>query len=76
LPPNAYVHRSSRALVHGHATDFGWGAPRRVALASAHQAVGLGARGGGVPVTTLDLTIMDAFIANFIVSASGSGNDE
>jgi hypothetical protein len=82
IPPGALTVVGSSHRFMAYATDFGWGAPSRVELASVFggQLVTLldsRAGAGGVQVSVaLDRTVMEAFAANFVVPASGSGSDE
>lgn len=71
LPPGRASTVGSSHRFMAYETDFGWGPPSRVELASifgSGDMVGLlGARDGGVQVSvTLDRGCMDAFAAHFL----------
>ncbi|TKW19621.1 hypothetical protein SEVIR_4G032400v4 [Setaria viridis] len=80
IPPGALTAMGSSHRFMAYATDFGWGAPSRVELASVfggELVTLLDSRAGGVQVSVaLDRAVMEAFTANFVVPASGSGSDE
>ncbi|OEL23967.1 hypothetical protein BAE44_0015011 [Dichanthelium oligosanthes] len=82
IPPGALTAVGSSHRFMAYQTDFGWGAPRRVELASVFggELVALldsSAGCGGVQVSVaLDRAVMETFVANFVVPASTSGTDE
>jgi len=73
VPKERLVTVGSSNRFAAYETDFGWGAPSRVELVSlfaARMVTLLGARDGGVQVSVaLDVAVMDAFAANFVVPA-------
>ncbi|KAL6859042.1 hypothetical protein ACP4OV_018044 [Aristida adscensionis] len=78
VPPASLTSVGSSHRFAAYATDFGWGAPRRVELVSvfgtAELVTLLGARDdGGVQVTAvLDRPVMEAFAASFVVPPPAS----
>ncbi|CAL5044660.1 unnamed protein product [Urochloa decumbens] len=82
IPPGALTAVGSSHRFMAYETDFGWGKPSRVELASVfggELVTMLDSRGGdgGVQVSVaLDREVMEAFVAHFVVPASGSGTDK
>ncbi|KAL6859089.1 hypothetical protein ACP4OV_018091 [Aristida adscensionis] len=78
VPPGSRTAVASSHRFAAYATDFGWGAPRRVELVSVFGTTELvtllGARdAGGVQVTAvLDRPVMEAFAASFVVPPPAS----
>ncbi|CAL5042120.1 unnamed protein product [Urochloa decumbens] len=73
IPKERVVAVASSNRFMAYETDFGWGAPRRVEMASsfaAQMVALLGARDGAVQVSVaLDAAAMGDFAANFVVPA-------
>ncbi|CAL5050938.1 unnamed protein product [Urochloa decumbens] len=82
IPPGALTAVGSSHRFMAYGTDFGWGKPSRVELASVfggELVTMLDSRGGegGVQVSVaLDREVMEAFVAHFVVPASGSCSAE
>ncbi|CAL5045834.1 unnamed protein product [Urochloa decumbens] len=82
IPPGALTAVGSSHRFMAYETDFGWGKPSRVELASVfggELVTMLDSRGGdgGVQVSVaLDRAVMEAFAAHFVVPASGSCSAE
>ncbi|CAN6208771.1 unnamed protein product [Urochloa humidicola] len=83
IPPGALTAVGSSHRFMAYETDFGWGKPSRVELASVFggELVTMldsrDAGDGGVQVSVaLDREVMEAFVAHFVVPASGPGADE
>ncbi|CAL5048463.1 unnamed protein product [Urochloa decumbens] len=79
IPKERVVAVASSNRFMAYETDFGWGAPSRVEMASsfaAQMVALLGARDGAVQVSVaLDAAAMGAFAANFVVPAPVSAAD-
>ncbi|CAN6172465.1 unnamed protein product [Urochloa humidicola] len=82
IPPGALTAVGSSHRFMAYETDFGWGKPSRVELASVfggELVTMLDSRvgDGGVQVSVaLDRAVMEAFVAHFVVPASRSGSAE